>query len=218
MPRTDDAKNWQPSASDQNLIDRMTEYLILADRCLMKLRDDKFHVKTLWLELQAVFQSDPVKYPSAMAAQNDANGRRDFLAKCQAICFPPPSMVPHSPEDYILMYFSAVASLQCQASQKLRSHPYAEEIDYRANLGSLRALGGEHTVNRAIESENDLGDRPWNLLDEKIRCRDGGPRKITEYTVVDCGTSAFNGDFVILEDGQGCRKQITTTEFDDIRL
>ncbi|KIL57437.1 hypothetical protein M378DRAFT_384024 [Amanita muscaria Koide BX008] len=137
MPRTDDAKNWQPNASDQNLIDRMTEYLILAEHCLIKLRAlDKSHVKTLWLELQAVFQGDPVKYPSAMAAQNDAKGRRDFLAKCHAICFPPPSVVSHSPEDYILMYFSAVASLQCQASQELRSHPYAGEIAYRANLGS----------------------------------------------------------------------------------
>jgi len=100
MPRTDAAKNWQPSASDQKLIDRMTNYLIVAERCLLKLRTlDDSRVQTLWLELQAVFEGDRVKYPSAMAAQNDVNGRNEFLAKCQAICFPPPSRAPRSPEE-----------------------------------------------------------------------------------------------------------------------
>jgi hypothetical protein len=100
MRRTDAAKNWQPSAFDQKLIDRMTDYLLVAERCLLKLRElDASCVQPLWLELQAVFQGDRVKYPSALAAQNDLKGRRDFLAKCQAICFPPPSRAPHSPEE-----------------------------------------------------------------------------------------------------------------------
>jgi hypothetical protein len=100
MPRTNAAKNWQPSAFDQQLIDRMTDYLLVAERCLLKLRTlDASHVQPLWLELQAVFQGDRAKYPSAMAAQNDVKGRRDFLAKCQAICFPPPSRAPRSPEE-----------------------------------------------------------------------------------------------------------------------
>ena len=100
MSRTDAAKNWQPSASDQKLIDRMTDYLIVAERCLMELRTlDASHVQALWLQLQAVFQADRVKYPSAMAAQNDVRGRRDFLAKCQAICFPPLSRAPRTPQE-----------------------------------------------------------------------------------------------------------------------
>jgi hypothetical protein len=100
MPRTDAAKNWQPSASDQKLIDRMTDYLLVAERCLLKLRTlDPSRVQPLWLEVQADFQSDRVKYPSAMAAQNDVKGRRDFLAKCQVICFPTPSRAPRSPEE-----------------------------------------------------------------------------------------------------------------------
>ena len=56
-----------------------------------------------------------------------------------------------------------------------------------------------------------------NLLHEKIRWRDERSRRSTEYTVVDCGTSALNGDYVVLEDGQGGRKQITAAEFYEIR-
>jgi hypothetical protein len=78
----------------------MTDYLIIAERCLLKLRTlEASHVQALWLELQAVFKGDPVKYPSAMAAQNDMKGMRDFLAKSQVICFPPPSRAPHSPRE-----------------------------------------------------------------------------------------------------------------------
>ena len=62
-----------------------------------------------------------------------------------------------------------------------------------------------------------MRDKPLNLLDEKIRWLDGGSRRITEYTVVDCGTSALNGDYVVLEDGQGGKKQITGAEFHEIR-
>jgi hypothetical protein len=100
MSRTDAAKNWQPSASDQKLIDRMTDYLIVAERCLLELRTlNASHVQALWLELQAVFQGDRVKYPSVMAAQNDTKGMRDLLAKSQAIYFPPPSSAPRSPKE-----------------------------------------------------------------------------------------------------------------------
>jgi hypothetical protein len=56
-----------------------------------------------------------------------------------------------------------------------------------------------------------------NLLHEKIRWYGGGSQRITEYTVVDCGTSALNGDYVVLEDGQGARKQISGAEFYEIR-
>ena len=35
--------------------------------------------------------------------------------------------------------------------------------------------------------------------------------------MVDCGTSAVNGDYVVLEDGKGGRKQITAVEFYEIR-
>ena len=77
MPRTDDAKNWQPSDSDQKLIDRMTDYLVVAERCLSELRKfDASYVQGLWLELQLVFYGDRVKYPSAMAAQDDIKGKR----------------------------------------------------------------------------------------------------------------------------------------------
>ena len=108
MPRTDDAKNWQPSDFDQKLIDRMTDYLVAAERCLLGIRKlDASCVQTLWLELQAVFHGDRVKYPSAMAAQDDMKGR-SFFAKCQAICFPPPSRAPPSPKSEPLNHLSNV--------------------------------------------------------------------------------------------------------------
>ena len=62
----------------------MTDYLVVAERCFLELRKlDLSHVNALsaWLELQAVFHGDRVTYPSAMAAQDDLKGRRDFFCK-----------------------------------------------------------------------------------------------------------------------------------------
>ena len=42
-------------------------------------------------------------------------------------------------------------------------------------------------------------------------------RKTTEYIIVDCGTSALNGDYVVLEDRQGGRKRISVDEFYEIQ-
>ena len=46
------AKNWQPSALDQKLINRMADYLIVAEKCLMELRAlDVSNTQRLWLEV-----------------------------------------------------------------------------------------------------------------------------------------------------------------------
>jgi hypothetical protein len=137
MSRTIAAKNWQPSALDQKLIIEWRTISSSQKSALWSSVHDDSYTQRLWLEVQAVFMGDPVKYPSVMAAQNDFKGRKDFLEKCEAIC--PPSEVPRGPKSerlnhlstvlaYVLMYISAIASLQCQASQELRSHPYSGEI------------------------------------------------------------------------------------------
>jgi hypothetical protein len=82
------------------MIDRMTDYLLTAERCAIKLRSfDQSRVKPLWDQVLAAFMADPIKYPSAMAADNDTKGRKEFLAKCQMICFPPASKEPRDPEE-----------------------------------------------------------------------------------------------------------------------
>ena len=77
-------------------------------------------------------------------------------------------------------------------------------------------LGGEHCSNATVEFEQDLHDKPLNLLHKKVCWLDGRSQRITEYTIVDCGTSVLNGNYVVLEDGQGGRKQITGAEFHEI--
>ena len=77
-------------------------------------------------------------------------------------------------------------------------------------------LGGDRISHSAVEFEHDLHDKPLNLLHEKIRRRDGKSHNTIEYTIVDCGTSTLNGDYVVLEDEQGGRKQISTPEFYEI--
>jgi len=98
MPRSQDAKNWQPDAFAQEKIDRITSYVIVTERCAARLRSFDFSVvELLWAKkVQADFLGDPIKYPSAMAEYNDKEGRKRFLLKCQAICFPPKSKSPSS--------------------------------------------------------------------------------------------------------------------------
>jgi len=101
MPRSQDAKQWQPDAFEQDMIDQIANYAIIAERCSAHLRSlDIPAVNCLWSQVQADFLADPVKYPSALAQQNDIEGRRQFQLKCKAICFPPKSAPPStSPEE-----------------------------------------------------------------------------------------------------------------------
>ena len=99
MPRSQDAKQWQPNAFEQDMIDQIANYAVIAERCSAHLRSLNIPgVKRLWRRVQADFMADPVKYPSALAQQNDIGGRRQFQLKCKAICFPPKP--PMSPEEW----------------------------------------------------------------------------------------------------------------------
>jgi hypothetical protein len=63
-----------------------------------------------------------------------------------------------------------------------------------------------------------LRDKPIDLLHETIRCRDEASGKIVEYTVVDCGTSMVNGDYFVLDDGRGGKKQVSADQLHGIRV
>jgi hypothetical protein len=94
MPRTKNTKNWTPDAFEQKIIDKFAAYAVAAERCAQRLRGYDFaEVERLWGIVQTEFNSNPSKYPCVMAPQNDLEGRRQFHAKCEAICFPakPPS-------------------------------------------------------------------------------------------------------------------------------
>ena len=100
MPRSNDAKKWQPDPSSQDLIDKMAKFLIVAERAAEHLRTLNFlSTKELWVQVQADFQGDPVKYPTVMVPQHDIEGRKQFQMKCEAICFPPESELPCCPEE-----------------------------------------------------------------------------------------------------------------------
>jgi len=63
-------------------------------------------------------RTSPVKYPSALAQQNDIEERRQIQLKCKAICFPPQSAPPPtSPEDIGRVYPSR-SSTHCSSKHK----------------------------------------------------------------------------------------------------
>ena len=97
MPRSKDAKQWQPDTFGQKMIDRIVNYVLVTERCTAELNSfDQSLVKELWPQVQAKFLSDPVKYPSAMAEQNDPEGRKVFHVKCERICYLPESKEPRT--------------------------------------------------------------------------------------------------------------------------
>jgi hypothetical protein len=92
MPRSKKAQQWQPDAFEQDMIDRIANYIVVAERCAAHLRSFDFpSVEGLWAQVQADFQANTAKFPSVMAEHNDAKGRKQFQLRCQAIRFPPKS-------------------------------------------------------------------------------------------------------------------------------
>ncbi|KAI9512579.1 hypothetical protein F5148DRAFT_1162633 [Russula earlei] len=218
MPRSRDAKEWRPDSFGQEMIDKMTNLILVTERCAAELRSFDFpSIKRLWAQVLADFQGDPVKYPSSMPNDNDVEGRKQFRMKCEAICFPPKSELPRSPEDIIMMYFAAHAGLQSITSQDLSTHPYGGEIDYRAGLQVLKELKGQAAYDAAVEFDNNLREKPLDLVHETFSCRDNG--KTVEYTVVDCMTTMVSGDeYLVLQSREGQKKQVTMQEFYEMRV
>jgi hypothetical protein len=100
MPRSNAAKQWKPNAAEQGMIDKFARFIAVAEVAAQHLRSLDFpDLEQVWARVQADFQSDPVKYPSQMASNNDAQGRKEFRMKYEAICFPGPERLPRSPEE-----------------------------------------------------------------------------------------------------------------------
>jgi hypothetical protein len=77
-------------------------------------------------------------------------------------------------------------------------------------------MGGQDACDAAIEFERNSRNNPWHFIDKLIRCRDKKSNEIVQCTVVDCGTSALKGDYVVLRDVQGEMKDIAVEEFHEI--
>lgn len=82
----------------------------------------------------------------------------------------------------------------------------------------MKALGDQDAYDAAIEFDRNLYEKPIDLLYETIRCRDRVSGRITEYTVVDCGNSLINGDYLVLEDVEGASRRVSAQELDEIRV
>ena len=109
MQRPDDAKNWQPDSSGQDAINRMANFLVVAERCSAHLRlYNQSTIKPLWDEVRAEFQGDPAKYPVFLANDNDMEGKKHFQMKCEALCF---SEEPKIPKELVIIFTVLTTSL-----------------------------------------------------------------------------------------------------------
>ncbi|KAH9963441.1 hypothetical protein BGW80DRAFT_1448270 [Lactifluus volemus] len=93
--------------------------------------------------------------------------------------------------------------------QDLAEHPFEGEISYRANQQAFKALGYQKAYDAAVQSDHNMCYKPIDLLDETIHCQDGPSGHITEYNVVDCGTSM---------DVQGVKRHVSADELHDMRI
>ena len=73
----------------------------------------------------------------------------------------------------------------------------------------------------AQESDYNVGDTqddPADLINAKVSCRDKTSGEIVEYLVVDYMNSLVGGEFFMLEDAQGRRRDITPEELKELRV
>jgi hypothetical protein len=73
------------------------------------------------------------------------------------------------------------------------------------------------------EDESDSGEDeahedPGELIDKEIRCLDKRLGRVVEYVVVDYINSLVGGDYFLVEDGQGKRRNITPEELAEMRV
>jgi hypothetical protein len=57
-----------------------------------------------------------------------------------------------------------------------------------------------------------------NFLGQKVRCYDKDLGRVVECTVADCGASALTGDFFVLKDANGNKRQVTGDEFHEMKV
>jgi hypothetical protein len=79
-------------------------------------------------------------------------------------------------------------------------------------------MEGEAVCDAAIVLERNSRSKPIHFIHESIRIRDDVSHNIISCTVIDCGSSVLQGDYVVLEDAQGRKKHIMAEEFHRIRV
>src|SRR5215472_9061346 len=88
MPRSRKTKEWRPDRFEQDMIDQIAKYTIVAEQRAAHLRSfPTAEYERLYSKLQAEFLGNPDKYPSVFAEDGDTEGRKQFRAKCEEICF-----------------------------------------------------------------------------------------------------------------------------------
>ena len=66
--------------------------------------------------------------------------------------------------------------------------------------------------------EDEAREDPSELIDRKIRCLDKRSGQVVECVVVDYINSLVGGDYFVVEDGQGKRRNITPEELAEMRV
>ena len=87
-------------------------------------------------------------------------------------------------------------------------------------LNRMKTLQGQEAYDTAVEDSNNARTHPGDYFDreEKVRCLDEASGEIVEYEVVDIGTSVVDGEYCVLQDAQGNKKQISVYDFYDIHV
>jgi len=200
------------------LVETIVNYDVVAERCAANLRQyDRTLVDQLWAEGQGIFMGNPAKYPVITALQHNTDGKNRFRAKCQELCFPQESNKPRSPQEYIMMYFGAAAGMQA-AYQDADEYPHRQDLCRIAKARSVELHSAQLDPDAADEPDNYGDEDPSELIDQKIRCRDKRLGRVMECVIVDYINSLVGGDYFVLEDGQGKRRNITPEELEEIRL
>jgi hypothetical protein len=108
-------------------------------------------LKQLWAEFQADFMGNPIKHPSKMANQSDVEGRQQYY---DAICFPPESQPPHSPEEDVTIFTFLAPSLL-----------------WFPSYINAREIRGQSADDAAVEPKDSPCNGPFDLIFERLSTR-----------------------------------------------
>ncbi|OBZ71370.1 hypothetical protein A0H81_08760 [Grifola frondosa] len=173
MPRPRDAQTWVPNAEEQQTINKIADYALIAERCAAHLRTvDPLITGPLWTAIKTEWAKDPAKYPSVIGPlPNETDkatwnkfGGKSFSTKVEEIC----RKEPHTTSDYINVYFAVTSGVQGINDLELDEHKFDGEFFYRANLIVQKALrvkllstplSSKRTKHKTRTPSNGLGRR-----------------------------------------------------------
>ncbi|KIL60796.1 hypothetical protein M378DRAFT_26384 [Amanita muscaria Koide BX008] len=121
-----------------------------------------------------------------------------------------------------MMYFGAIAGMHL-ATEEADEYPHRNDLCAIANERSMKILDDQLDQDPEDELEDDdeidkTRQEIAELIDQHISCRDKRSGKIIKYVVVDYINSLIAGDYVVLEDRQGRRRNVTLEQLLEIRV